>query len=191
MARRELGLNGYNTTPSYPSPYSNATPASSASPQFSSPSNRFGSSHQSAHTMPSNRNPYQSSGSVRFGDAPFYRIVRSLSHVQELKARETTRDAARMTVVLPPDVAEQIQKDSKYKVMVFCTSDAPGYKPSDIAFPHQVELKCNNEDVKANLRGLKNKPGSTRPADITPLLRKKVPNFRNEVELVYALTNKV
>ena len=75
--------------------------------------------------------------------------------------------------------------------MVFCTAENSGYKASDISFPQQVELKCNGEEVKANLRGLKNKPGSTRPADITNLLRKKNPNAKNELELVYALTNKV
>ncbi|GAB1206857.1 hypothetical protein APSETT445_005560 [Aspergillus pseudonomiae] len=32
------------------------------------------------------------------------------------------------------------------------------YTKSDIAFPHQVELKANLDEVKANLRGLKNKP---------------------------------
>lgn len=95
----------------------------------------------------------------------------------------------RASVTLQQEVAEQLLKDSKYRVMVFCTTQSSGY--SDIAFPHQVELKCNGEDVKANLRGLKNKPGSTRPADITQFIRKKQPAFRNEVELVYALTNKV
>lgn len=84
-----------------------------------------------------------------------------------------------------------MQKDNRYRVMVFCAADNNGYRPSEIAFPHQVELKCNGEQAQANLRGLKNKPGSTRPADITSLLRKKTPNYRNEVEVVYALTNKV
>ena len=76
--------------------------------------------------------------------------------------------------------------------MVFCAADntLPPYAQSEIAFPHQVELKCNLDDVKANLRGLKNKPGSTRPADITSLLRKKV-GYLNEVQMTYALTTKV
>lgn len=76
--------------------------------------------------------------------------------------------------------------------MVFCAAE--GFQPlsreSDITFPHNVELKCNSDEVKANLRGLKNKPGSTRPADITHLIRKKS-NYPNTVEMVYALTTKV
>ncbi len=102
------------------------------------------------------------------------------------------RDTVRLTVALGAPVAEQLASDPGYRVMVFCTSD-PGSssgRESEIAFPHNVELKCNSDDVKANLRGLKNRPGSTRPADITHLLRKKA-NYPNTVEMVYALTSKV
>ena len=76
--------------------------------------------------------------------------------------------------------------------MVFCAADnnMPPFTQSEIAFPHQVELKCNLDEVKANLRGLKNKPGSTRPADITPFIRKKA-GYLNEVQMTYALTQKV
>jgi len=76
--------------------------------------------------------------------------------------------------------------------MVFCAADngLNHFSASDIAFPHQVELKVNLDDVKANLKGLKNKPGSTRPADITPFIRKK-PGYNNQVTLTYALTQKV
>ena len=45
----------------------------------------------------------------------------------------------------------------------------------------------NQDEVKANLRGLKNKPGTTRPADITDLLRKR-PNYSNSIAVTYALT---
>lgn len=107
-------------------------------------------------------------------------------------AREATRDTARLTVTLSPQQADQLSQDSSCRVMVFCAAE--GFQPlsreSDIAFPHNVELKCNSDEVKANLRGLKNKPGSTRPADITHLIRKKG-NYPNTVEMVYALTTKV
>ena len=76
--------------------------------------------------------------------------------------------------------------------MVFCAADSshPSYGQSEITFPHQVELKCNLDEVKANLRGLKNKPGSTRPADITSLIRKRG-GYQNVVQMTYALTQKV
>ncbi|KUI64483.1 E3 SUMO-protein ligase pli1 [Cytospora mali] len=82
----------------------------------------------------------------------------------------------------------QCATDKSMRVMVFCAMENTGVQ--DIAFPHQSELKVNGGDVKANLRGLKNKPGSTRPVDITDLLRLKIPNYSNNIEFTYALTNK-
>lgn len=78
--------------------------------------------------------------------------------------------------------------DPSYRVMVFCAGDTSGMQ--DVAFPHQSELKVNGGEVKANLRGLKNKPGSTRPVDITKALRLR-PKYTNNVEFTYALTSKV
>lgn len=76
--------------------------------------------------------------------------------------------------------------------MVFCAADSGlnQFSKSDIAFPYQVELKANLDDVKANLRGLKNRPGSTRPADITNYIRKRA-GYTNLVAMTFALTQKV
>lgn len=76
--------------------------------------------------------------------------------------------------------------DKSLRVMVFCGAEENGAQ--DIAFPHQSEMKINGDEVKANLRGLKNKPGSTRPVDITDLLRLKLPAYSNSIEFTYALT---
>jgi hypothetical protein len=60
----------------------------------------------------------------------------------------------------------------------------------DIAFPSQIEVRVNGEEVKANYKGLKNKPGSTRPVDITNLTRITPANYRNSLTVTYALTQK-
>jgi E3 SUMO-protein ligase PIAS1 len=60
----------------------------------------------------------------------------------------------------------------------------------DIAFPSQIEVRINNEEIKANYKGLKNKPGSTRPADITGHVKTTPANFSNKVAVTYALTQK-
>jgi len=82
----------------------------------------------------------------------------------------------------------EIPNDETLRIMVFCAAANTGVQ--DIAFPHQCELKVNGDEVKTNLRGLKNKPGSTRPADITKMLRLK-PTYTNNLEFTYALTQKV
>lgn len=83
---------------------------------------------------------------------------------------------------------KQLVDDKSLRVMVFCGAEENGLQ--DIAFPHQSEMKVNGDDVKANLRGLKNKPGSTRPVDITDLLRLRIPAYTNNIEFTYALTTK-
>ncbi|KAL1608383.1 E3 SUMO-protein ligase pli1 [Paraconiothyrium brasiliense] len=52
------------------------------------------------------------------------------------------------------------------------------------------KVRVNQDEVKANYKGLKNKPGSTRPADITDLLRITPANYRNSIGITYALTQK-
>jgi E3 SUMO-protein ligase PIAS1 len=85
-------------------------------------------------------------------------------------------------------ILQQCSTDPSLRVMVFCAGGNTGAQ--DICFPYQSELKVNGQEVKANLRGLKNKPGSTKPVDITDLLRFKPATYNNNVEFTYALTNK-
>lgn len=83
----------------------------------------------------------------------------------------------------------QCLSDPSYRVMIFCAGEAVGVQ--DIAFPHQSEIRVNGTEVKANLRGLKNKPGSTRPVDVTSALRLKITHYLNNIDFTYALTTKV
>jgi E3 SUMO-protein ligase PIAS1 len=85
-------------------------------------------------------------------------------------------------------ILSRVVVEPSLRVMVFCAADGQGRQ--DVAFPHQSEIKVNGGDIKANLRGLKNKPGSTRPVDITNDLRLKIPSYVNNVEMTYALTTK-
>ena len=104
--------------------------------------------------------------------------------------RETTRDQVDCKIVLRADIADRLVKDSTTRVMIYCASDPLSpFSKTDISFPYQVEIKVNMDEVKANLRGLKNKPGSTRPADITDLLRKRG-GYENTMTVTYALTTK-
>jgi len=84
----------------------------------------------------------------------------------------------------------RVPNDKSLRVMVFCSAEPSGRQ--DVSFPHQSEIKVNGGEAKANLRGLKNKPGSTRPVDITNLLRLQhnIPNYENKIAMTYALTNK-
>jgi E3 SUMO-protein ligase PIAS1 len=87
-------------------------------------------------------------------------------------------------------ILQNVQNDKRLRVMVFaCEADA-GHAKHDIAFPYQSEIKVNGGEIKANLRGLKNKPGSTRPVDITDFLRLRQTAYTNSIDMTYALTQK-
>ncbi|PNY29774.1 E3 SUMO-protein ligase pli1 [Tolypocladium capitatum] len=119
--------------------------------------------------------------SLTFRPSPFYQVEAQISTLRH-------RNAINISIKLNDNPAlQQCVDDKSYRVMIFCAGDSSGIQ--DVAFPHQSELKVNSGDIKANLRGLKNKPGSTRPVDITHALRLK-PQYTNNVEFTYALTNK-
>ncbi|KAI4200658.1 MAG: hypothetical protein LQ350_003799 [Teloschistes chrysophthalmus] len=129
---------------------------------------------------------------LMFKESPFYTILQNLTPVQECKAlvREATRDHVDSKIIFRSEIAEKFTLDPDLRVMIFCASEPVSqFSKLDVTFPYQVEIKVNMDEVKANLRGLKNKPGSTRPADITTLLRKRA-NYDNTMSLTYALTHK-
>jgi E3 SUMO-protein ligase PIAS1 len=84
---------------------------------------------------------------------------------------------------------EKMAHDKSLRVMVFCTSDQQT-NPRDVSFPYLSEVRVNGGVIMANLRGLKGKAGSTRPVDITEMLRMNPVKYANKVELIYAATDK-
>ncbi|CCX07272.1 Similar to E3 SUMO-protein ligase pli1; acc. no. O94451 [Pyronema omphalodes CBS 100304] len=131
---------------------------------------------------------------IHFKKSPFYTIVKSLSdHGKCPVAMSVHRNVVNTTVSLNEVEVHQLSKLKNYRAMIYCAVVEPlmGYtSDTDIAFPHQVELRVNQQLISGlNLRGLKNKPGSTRPADITDKLNLRE-NFRNEISLTYAQTQK-
>lgn len=128
--------------------------------------------------------------SPQFKPSPFYSILEPLAPVLDCKAREQTRDTVDLTVNLRADIAERLSADRLTRAMIYSASEPLSpFSKVDIEFPYQLEIKINQDEVKANFRGLKNKPGTTRPVDITTMLRHK-PGYDNHMVVTYALTKK-
>ncbi|KAB5570329.1 PINIT domain-containing protein [Coniochaeta sp. 2T2.1] len=124
-----------------------------------------------------------------FKRSPFYEIVARVGEVRTCDVMSQHRQTVNVHVrVADYPVLNHVNNDPSLKVMAFCAAGNTGVQ--EITFPWQSELKVNGGDIKANLRGLKNKPGSTRPADLTSHLRLKPPTYNNNVEFTYALTSK-
>jgi E3 SUMO-protein ligase PIAS1 len=86
-----------------------------------------------------------------------------------------------------------LKADPSLRVMLYCAATStlgPYAFNIDIAFPSQIEVKINGEEVRKSFKGLKNKPGTTKPVDITDLIR-KIPSYQNIIHVTYALTKEV
>ncbi|KAL1838845.1 hypothetical protein VTJ49DRAFT_2168 [Mycothermus thermophilus] len=126
---------------------------------------------------------------ISFKSSPFYEPMYQVGDVRTLEVMTAHRNTERISVKVSDHPPLQLcATDRTMRVMVMCAASNVGVQ--DIAFPYQCELKVNGGDIKANLRGLKNKPGSTRPVDITDALRLRPQSYPNNVELTYALTQK-
>ncbi|KAJ8068425.1 hypothetical protein OCU04_003983 [Sclerotinia nivalis] len=140
-------------------------------------------------SMPSYNRPIGYGMKLEFKPSPFYDIMEQIGEIKTCDAMNQHRHTVNIPVkVQNHPILSRVMNDPTLKVMVFCAGEGNGRQ--DIAFPHQSEIKVNTGEIKANLRGLKNKPGSTRPVDITKELRLKVPGYQNTVEMTYALTTK-
>lgn len=80
---------------------------------------------------------------------------------------------------------------SRFQLRLFCTSSVffPGMGsfrssnfPCPIEFPPTCEVRVNGTQITANLKGLKKKPGTAPPPDITKYSRT---TGTNRVEMVY------
>lgn len=109
----------------------------------------------------------------------------------KVPVRDQTRDTVESIINLRADIAERLSADDSTRAMIYCASDTMSpFSKVDIEFPYQLEIRINQDEVKSNFRGLKNKPGTTRPADITTMLRPKS-GYDNHMVVTYALTKKV
>ncbi|KAH7321470.1 PINIT domain-containing protein [Rhexocercosporidium sp. MPI-PUGE-AT-0058] len=144
-----------------------------------------------AYNMGGGANAFRPVGHPRieFKHSPYFEIREQIGNPSPCEVMTQHRHTVKI-ILRPVDypILSKVTGDETLRVMVFCAGDVNGRQ--DIAFPHQSEIKVNGGEVKANLRGLKNKPGSTRPVDITKDLRLNPQAYSNSIEMTYALTNK-
>jgi E3 SUMO-protein ligase PIAS1 len=168
--------------PSYPTPAASAAPTAYDMPLYPVPQVALPARSQVA------TNPIIKT----FKDSPFYDIeAHLLSRPLPLEPSPSHRQSREAEIVLSNPHITNLKADSSFRVLLFASVEQPLslYQKADISFPSQIEVRVNQEEVKSNYKGLKNKPGSTRPADITPFVR-KYPDFRNKLTITYALTQK-
>ncbi|KAI7826077.1 PINIT domain-containing protein [Gamsiella multidivaricata] len=143
------------------------------------------SSHQYRPGMSSHGPPHQT-----FKPSPFYQDMKTLSDLKLcLEAKDRTLSVP-IPFNVPPMLAMQLKKDPQYQLMVFCAwADGNSGGQVLMEFPHVCEIKVNGRVLEANLRGMKNKPGTVSPANITRLCRLESGDY-NKIEFMYANSTK-
>ncbi|KAF8577886.1 hypothetical protein K439DRAFT_1654979 [Ramaria rubella] len=134
--------------------------------------------------------------SIRFKTSPFYRVEHPVSAVVECPESTSAMDRRSQSLSFTL-TGEQIGKlqvsDSKHQLRLFCTSSLyhihhqTGFRteaPCPIEFPATCEVRVNNVQLTANLKGLKKKPGTAPPPDLGKAVR-LTSQMPNRVDLVY------
>ncbi|KAK6541663.1 SUMO ligase siz1 [Orbilia ellipsospora] len=177
-----------NTAP--PRPHHLTKPPSFSSPQYVSPGGVYHSPMLSPN--PPSMTPASTSSSPTFYPSPFYDVQSNLTTIHGLQAYNSngtpSRSVLNMTLALTPQTVDDIR--SGFRTMLYSAGiEGNTVGPHHVAFPAQIEIRVNGKAVSANLRGLKNKPGTTKPLDLTDLLD-KTPGFKNNIMITYALSSK-
>ncbi|SCU88713.1 LAMI_0D11078g1_1 [Lachancea mirantina] len=125
---------------------------------------------------------------LKFQESPFYRLKRMVNQSPKLAPRNTGRGVCTLKFSLNQHEAEILRRGSQFRLYLFCgllgNLDARAEVP--IQFPHPNEIRFNEVQVKDNVRGLKNKVGTAKPADLTPYLVHA--GSENTLQLIYAFT---
>lgn len=144
---------------------------------------------------PSNSKVTPSSSSpvptIHFKESPFYKIQRLIPElVMKVEVTGGRGMCSAKFKLSKADYDLLTSPDSKYKLYLFSGMINPlgsrGNEP--IQFPFPNELRFNNVQIKDNIRGFKSKPGTAKPADLTPHL--KPYTQQNNIELIYAFTTR-
>ncbi|CAR24742.1 SUMO ligase SIZ1 [Lachancea thermotolerans CBS 6340] len=125
---------------------------------------------------------------LQFGESPFYKLRRMLNGSPKLAAKNNGRGVCIYRFLLNQEESSILGKGPQFKLYLFSGILDPLENRGDapIQFPHPNEIRFNDVQVKDNVRGLKNKPGTAKPADLTPYLRPS--GSENVLQLIYAFT---
>ncbi|SCW02841.1 LAFE_0F15456g1_1 [Lachancea fermentati] len=151
--------------------------------------------HQPPSSLPTNplvvkipSVPTQSRATLQFSESPFYRLKRMVNGSPRIAVKNNGRGVCSYKFVLNQDEMGILQKGPQFRLYLFSGVLNPLEAQSDapIQFPHPNEIRFNETQVKDNVRGLKNKLGTAKPADLTPYL--KPVGGENHLQLIYAFT---
>ncbi|EGG03529.1 uncharacterized protein MELLADRAFT_90133 [Melampsora larici-populina 98AG31] len=147
-----------------------------------------------------------------FESSPFYRFDSAASGIAICHTAQNDRKSISITLTISQDQRSKLSQSQanssnpQYRLRLFCTSEkhfnhpqynaphAPILPPAPIEFPTTCELKCNSITIPANVRGLKNQPGTAPPPDLGSTGNGSVINIKeygtNRIDVIYTNTDR-
>ncbi|KAF9646128.1 hypothetical protein BDM02DRAFT_3271223 [Thelephora ganbajun] len=169
-------------------PYNTPNPGPSVVNRHAGPYRTSGGSYQSS-SLPQAPKPI-----MKFQPSPFLRIDQAVSNIEECPESTSSvdRKQAGLTFTLTPEQRQKLDSTmSKYQLRLYCTSSTFYSSifqiprgPCQMEFPPACEVRVNNMQMQANLKGLKKKPGTTPPPDLGRLV-KMSPGAANRLDMIY------
>lgn len=128
---------------------------------------------------------------VPFKLTPFYNLQYKVAKSSYRLVKASGRGVGAVRFTFTGHEWLKLQSDSKkYRLCLFCwpvTSRYNSGSPKEyIEFPSPNEILFNGHKITENVRGLKNKPGTAKPADLSIHIRP--PPQINTLDLIYAYT---
>ncbi|KNZ78554.1 E3 SUMO-protein ligase pli1 [Termitomyces sp. J132] len=117
---------------------------------------------------------------IQFKDSPFFHLEQAVSGVIECPESTSTTDRRQQTLnfTLTNDHLSKLKMPNSQLQISTATA-----VPCPVEFPPTCEVRVNNVQLTANLKGLKKKPGTAPPPDIGKHCRFTA--IPNKIEMVY------
>ncbi|CUM63366.1 uncharacterized protein PRCAT00000939001 [Priceomyces carsonii] len=129
--------------------------------------------------------------SVYFKQSPFYTIIRQVHGGPQAAFPAKGRSVCEYNFVLTPEENEFLRsKNNRIKFYLLCgvqSNKSPSSTEAPLQFPNPLELHVNGRLLKENVKGIKGRPGTAKPADIT-LYIKGNPRA-NKIQMVYTTSS--
>lgn len=164
--------------------------------QTSSASTTTGNAKKSLHTQqahqPKATHPatLQNGLNIIFKKAPFYKPKRLIkSSILNARKNPHGRGTVQAKFFLSQEEVSLLIQSEKFQLFMYSAENSNTNKSdADIKFPHPLEIKMNNNVVKDNIRGFKSKPGTAKPANVTPFTFISTAR-QNVLSVIYACTS--
>lgn len=145
---------------------------------------------QPSHSKTSNESHPYKGHVLYFKESPFYKLKRLVHGSPQIAIPSKMKAVCRYQFILNEEENKLIKlgnENLRFYILCGISSNSTASTSSALLeFPIPVELHVNGTHIKENVRGIKGKPGTARPANVTSYI---LPDQQlNKIEMAYAGT---